>query len=113
LAAFRATVQTLGEQAAANVKRIEQQGKDNLKKVTDDYERKIPAIRAGAVAAYKLRYPNASSCTVCQNVPGKPLDDAARPQCVPDSAFIESAADDAAKVSAWQAWCILNQCPVQ
>lgn len=111
--AFRAEVKTLGEAAQAEKDRIQAAHDENLKKVTETYEKQIPAIRNGAVAAYKLRYPN-SSCSSVSGVPAsQQVDDGAVAKCVPDAAFIEAAAEDSLKLDAWQSWAILNQIPVK
>jgi len=44
LVTLQVTVKTIGEQAAANVKRIEQQGKDNKEKSDEYYLKTIAAL---------------------------------------------------------------------
>ena len=116
---------TLGTKDAglkAEDKRLddEQKAKDNLKKVQEDHEKQIPAIRSRAVANYLAAHrlpdgPGASagSGSVRQDGAGLRLDDGASKKCVLDQRLIEDAADDATKVKAWQTYCRLNNCPVK
>ena len=106
----------------AEAKRIEdeQKARDNLKKVKADHEKQIPTIRARAVANYLAAHrlpdnPGASagSGSVRQDGAGLRLDDGASKKCVLDQRLIEDAAEDAAKVEAWRAYCTLNNCPVE
>lgn len=113
LSALTASVKTLGEAAQARVEQEKKQSAENLKKVTDDHEKLIPAIRDGAIAAYRLRHPDARRSPMSANAVGKPVANDPIGECLPDTALIENAAEDASKLSAWQEWCVLNQCPIQ
>ena len=120
LTELTASVRVLGEAAEKRVAQAKKEGDDNLKKVKADHEKQIPAVRAGAVAAYRARFPARvvrDSVTAVSAVPDNPasvrMDDAPGAQCVPDESFIADAAEDAAKVEAWRSWCILNRCPVE
>lgn len=91
----------------------------NLEKVRNDHERNIQAVRDSAVAKYlasrRVRNHAAGSGggPVRADGQGLRVDDGTQPQCVPDKELIENAAEDAEKLSAWQDWCHLNNCPVQ
>ena len=100
--------------------RIDAEHQANLKEVTAHYENLIPAVRDGAVAAYRLRHPivHSSASPLPKTGPSQQVDDGAGKECVaatgePDPQFIADAAVDAAKVEAWRSWCALNQCPVE
>ena len=111
--AFRTEIKLLGDQAQAEKTRIEAQYEANLKKVQASYENQIPAIRSGAVANYKLRYPNTSFSCLSDAPAGQQVANGASQECLPDPAFIANAADDAAKVEAWRSWAALNNVPVE
>jgi hypothetical protein len=118
LAALTASVEVLGKAAEANVARVKKEGEQNLTAVKESHEKLVPTIRAGAVAAYvaahpaRVRYVAASGGSVPGTGAGKPLDDDAQSQCVPDTTLIESAAEDASKIAAWIDYCTRNRCPV-
>lgn len=117
--AFVAQVALEGEQAeAANAKK-DAEHKQNLKKIKEENESQIPRVRADAVANYLasvgLRQRSAANPgggAVPGNGAGIRLDDDAKRQCLPDEAFIRDAAEDAAKLEAWQRYCRMNRCPV-
>lgn len=109
-----------GLKAEAKKQEDEQKAKDNLKKVKADHEKQIPTIRARAVANYLAahRMPDdagesAGGGPVREDGAGIRLDDGAGKECVLDEAFIANAAEDAAKVEAWRAYCTMNNCPVE
>ena len=117
---YKASVVAIGEAAKREVEKKEQEGKENLAKVRGEYENKIETIRSNAVANYAARRPAtrpasvreqpASGSSVSGSGSGLRLDDGTGKECVaaPDAAFIEDAADDAAKLSAWQEYARLN-----
>ena len=109
-----------GLKAEAKKQEDEQKAKDNLKKVQADHEKQIPTIRARAVANYLAAHrlpdsPGASagSGSVRQDGAGIRMDAGTSKECLDDQGFIEDAAEDAAKVEAWRAYCTLNNCPVE
>ena len=107
-----------GLKAEAKKQEDEQKARDNLKKVQADHEKQLPTIRARAVANYLARVrndasTNSGSGSVRQDGTGIRLDDGASKKCVLDQRLIEDAAEDAAKVEAWRAYCTLNNCPVE
>lgn len=117
---FTIDTKDAGLKAEAKKQEDEQKAKDNLKKVQADHEKQIPTIRARAVANYLAAHrlpddPGASagSGSVRQDGAGIRLDDGASKKCVLDQRLIEDAAEDAAKVEAWRAYCTLNNCPVE
>lgn len=112
---FRTSVKTLGEQAEKEQVAKKKAGEDNLTNLKATYEAKLPQIRAGAVAAYlgRVRNADSSGSPVRPDGAGIKLDDGTGKECRPDTALIEDAADDAAKVEAWRAYCTLNNCPIE
>ena len=107
-----------GLKAEAKKQEDEQKARDNLKKVKADHEKQIPTIRARAVANYLARVRNDASANsgggaVQGNGAGIRLDDGTGKECLAGQGFIEDAAEDAAKVEAWRAYCTLNNCPVE
>ena len=110
--AYRAEVTAIGKAQEAQIEKERQQAEENLKQGRQDYENKIPVIRRDAVASYRMRYPQSSRCEMPGNAAGQQVDDGTAAKCVADE-FIADAADDAAKVTAWQDWCKRNNCPVE
>ena len=109
-----------GLKAEAKRLRDEADQLKNLKKVQADHEKQIPTIRARAVANYLAAHrlpddPGASagSGSVRQDGAGIRMDAGTSKECLDDQGFIEDAAEDAAKVEAWRAYCTLNNCPVE
>ena len=109
-----------GLKAEAKKQEDEQKARDNLKKVQADHEKQIPTIRARAVANYLAAHrlpgdPGASAGSgyVRQDGAGIRMDDGAGKEFLADQGFIEDAAEDAAKVESWRAYCTLNNCPVE
>ena len=109
-----------GLKAEAKRLRDEADQLKNLKKVQADHEKQIPTIRARAVANYLAAHrlpddPGSStgSGSVRQDGAGIRMDAGTSKECLDDQGFIEDAAEDAAKVEAWRAYCTLNNCPVE
>lgn len=118
LAGFKATVEQAGKAAATANKLVETQHEDNLVQVRKDYEDKVPEIRSNAVANYVAAHPAVVRYrTVVRTVPAdgasQPVDDDPVAECLPDEPFIENAAEDAAKLGAFQQYCKLNHCPIK
>lgn len=105
-------VTAVAKQAIADKERIESERDENLKKVKE-HETNLPAVRAGAVAAYLRMHPSASCSAMPGITQGKQANDGAGKECVPDAAFVEDAADDADKIASWQEWAIRNHIPVE
>ena len=108
-----------GLKAEAKRLRDEADQLKNLKKVQADHEKQIPTIRARAVANYLAAHSmpddsgtSTGSGSVRGDGAGIRLDDDAKRQCLPDEAFIRDAAEDAAKLEAWQRYCRMNRCPI-
>ena len=117
---FTIDTKDAGLKAEAKKQEDEQKAKDNLKKVQADHEKQIPTIRARAVANYLAAHrlpddPGSStgSGSVRQDGAGIRMDAGTSKECLDDQGFIEDAAEDAAKVEAWRAYCTLNNCPVE
>ena len=109
---YRAKVEAIAEAQQAQIEKDKQQAEQNLRQVRKDYEEKLPAIRDAAVRAYRLRYPNTCSGAVPGNAASVQVDDGAKQEPVADE-FIQSCAEDAAKVTAFQDYCKRNNCPVE
>ena len=121
--AFVAGVKLEGEQAEAANARKDAEHKQNLETIKEEYESQIPRIRHEAVDNYlsgrasavvrQRSAANPGSGAMPGNGAGIKLDDGEKRQCVFDEAFIQDAAEDAAKLDAWQQYCTLNHCPVK
>ena len=109
--AFRAEVKTLGEAAEREKIAIETERKANLEKVKE-YEKNLPAVRNAAIAAYRLRYPNASCSTLPVTAASLKMDDGTGQKSMDDS-FTADCGDDAAKLEAWRTWGRLNSIPIE
>ena len=109
--AFRAEVKILGEVAELEKIDIETERKANLEKVKE-YERNLPSIRSAAVAAYRLRYANASCSALPVSSASLKVDDGTGKKSMDDS-FIADCGDDAAKLEAWREWGRLNSIPIE
>ena len=109
---YRAKVAAIAEAQQAQIEKDKQQAEENLKQVRKDYEDRIPDIRDAAVRAYRLRYPNAGRCPMPGTSTSVQVDDGAKQEPVADE-FIQSCAEDAAKVTAFQDYCKRNNCPVE
>ena len=110
--AFRAEVTAIAEAQQAQVEKDKQQAEENLRQVRKNYEDRIPDIRDAAVRAYRLRYPNTCGSPVPGTSTSVQVDDGAKQELVVDE-FIQSCAEDAAKVTAFQDYCKRNNCPVE
>lgn len=112
--AYRAEVTAIGKAQEAQIKKEKEQAEYNLKQVRKDYEDRVPDIRRDAVAAYRLRNPQPRSCTMPGDGTSQPVDDGAVKELLaPDPEFIRNAAEDAAKLSAFQDYCKRNNCPIE
>ena len=109
---YRAKVEAIAEAQQAQIEKDKQQAEENLRQVRKDYEDRIPDIRDAAVRAYRLRYSNTCSGAVPGNAASVQVDDGAKQEPVADE-FIQSCAEDAAKVTAFQDYCKRNNCPVE
>ena len=109
---YRAKVAAIAEAQQAQIEKDKQQAEQNLRQVRKDYEDRIPDIRDAAVRAYRLRYPNTCSGAVPGTSTSVQVDDGAKQEPVADE-FIQSCAEDAAKVTAFQDYCKRNNCPVE
>lgn len=105
--AYRAVVEALGKKAAEDKIKTEELYKQTLEKVKQ-HEKDIPAIRSAAVAAYKLRFPDAGRCSLPGASFGVQPHDGTRQESMASDQFIQDCGDDADKVEAWRAWAILN-----
>lgn len=105
-------VTAVAKQAISDKERIESERNENLEKVKE-HETNLPAVRAGAVAAYLRMHPSAGRRAMPGITQGKQADDGAGKECVPDAAFVEDAADDADKIAQWQEWAIRNKIPME
>ena len=105
---YRAEVKTLGEHAQREKARLEKDHNQLVKELTDAWPKNLDAARANAVAAYaaRLRNPDPGSGGLSRaparaeapDVPGEERMAACPP------GFIEDAAEDALRITEWQAW---------
>lgn len=113
---YGAGVEALGKQAVVDKAKVEADHEQNLKDVKNEFEKNLPDVRAGAVAAYLAahRVPDVAGRGAMPGIASRqPSNDGAGKECVPDEAFIADAADDAAKVAEWQEWARLNRFEVR
>ena len=110
---YRAKVEAIAEAQQAQIEKDKQQAEQNLRQVRKDYEDRIPDIRDAAVRNYRLRYPNTCSGALPGNAASVQVDDGASKKCVADEQFILDAAEDAAKLGAFQDYCKRNNCPIK
>lgn len=110
-ALFRAQVAVLGEQAKAEKKRIETEHAKVTKEIGDAWAKNLDAVRNNAVARYRMRdNPGRGFMPGLTLRPQEP--DGACKEQVADG-FIADAAEDAAKVGAWQDWARSLNLPVK
>ena len=116
---FVAGVERKGRDAEAEKARKDAEHKQTLAQIKETHESQIPRVRADAVANYRasigLRQRSATnpgSGELRGNGAGVRLDDGAQRQCVLDETLIQNAAEDAAKLGAWQQYCRMSRCPV-
>ena len=115
--AYRSETEALGRAAFDRARETKKLHEQTLINVRKNYEARVPKIRNDAVAAYRASIrvrvqAKPSSSRVPAAPVSVPVDDGAQQQCVLDEGFIRDAAEDAAKVGAWQQWCYENHCPV-
>ena len=120
---FVAAVEREGREAEAANQKTKDEHKQNLETIKEEHESQIPRIRNEAVANYLSGRPtaivrqrsaaNPGGGSMPGNGAGIKLDDGEKRQCLPDEAFIQDAAEDAAKLGAWHQYCTLNRCPVK
>ena len=114
-AMFKAQVEVLGKQAKAEKKRIETEHAKVTKEIGDAWAKNLDSVRNNAVARYRLRdNPGRGFMPGLTLRPQEP-DGASKERlaCDPDEAFIADAAEDAAKVTAWQDWARSLNLPVK
>ena len=116
---FQQATEAAGQKSKAEEQAKKTEHEQNLVQIRKDHEQEIKVVRDGAVAKYIAAHgvrdnsTSAGGSGVRTNSVSLKVDDGAKPQCVPDKELIENAAEDAEKLSAWQDWCHLNNCPVQ
>lgn len=114
---FRQATTEVAQKAKAAQLALEQAHQKTLEQVRSNYESNIQSVRNNAVTNYLARLRDnakrAGGSGVRTITLGLKVDDGAVQKCIPDDDFIRNAAEDASKVSAWQVWCELNQCPVE
>lgn len=114
---YRGQTEALAQAALDRAVETKKQHEQTLINVRKNYEARVPKIRNDAVAAYRASIrvrvqAKPSSSRVPAAPASLPVDVGAQQQCVLDEEFIRDAAEDAAKVGAWQQWCYDNHCPV-
>ena len=116
---FKQETTRIGQAAKDEQQELNYTHEKNLEQVRKDHEQEIKVVRDGAVAKYlaangmRNNSVRAGGSGVRTLAPGLKVDAGAAKECVPDETLIRDAADDAEKLSAWQDWCHLNNCPVQ
>ena len=110
-AMFKAQVELLGKQAEAEKKRIETEHAKVTKEIGDAWAKNLDSVRNNAVARYRMRdNPGRGFMPGLTLRPQEP--DGACKEQVADG-FIADAAEDAAKVGAWQDWARSLNLPVK
>jgi hypothetical protein len=110
-AAYRAAVEAQGEQAQKEQDALRAANDEAIRQIRSDYEKQIDAVRDNAVAAYRVRKSNTGSRGVRKTQRDK-VDDGTEPEPI-FAATLRNCAEDALKLSAWQAWCRKIKCPVE
>lgn len=114
-ALFRAQVEVLGEQAKAEKKRIETEHAKVTKEIGDAWAKNLDSVRNNAVARYRMRDNPGRGFMPGLTIRPQEPDGASKERlaCDTDEAFIADAAEDAAKVGAWQDWARSLNLPVK
>ena len=111
--AYVAQAKQAAESAKGEQERIEAQRNEALKEIKR-HEANLPAVVDNAIAAYRLRYPvKPCNCGVRTDAASKPVDDGASAQCMVADELIKDAAEDALKLTAFQEYCLRNNCPIK
>jgi hypothetical protein len=108
---FVATTKVLGEAASKEKAATEKAHAKTTQEIRDEIPKKIAAARTNAVAAYRLRYPDAGSgnvscpadCPGGTDATGEERVAAEWDSSAPP-AFIEDSAHDAVTIDLWQTW---------
>lgn len=111
---FRIKIEVEARVAAAEAARIGALHEKTLKETKDDWNKRLPQVRSGAVAAYIAAHPervlpptDTGAVPGAGNGPGIP--DGTGKECVPDTVLIQDCADDALKIFEWQTWARKNE----
>lgn len=117
-AEFKLHIEIEARKAEEKAREINALHEKTLKEVKNDYEKKLPSVRAGAVAAYRATHPGwmlppAGSSQVPGDAGSAEGSNGAGEECVLDEPFISDAAEDALKINAWQEWARKNNLQVR
>ena len=121
---YKAAVQQYREDSVKAARAREDEHRNNLDAVKEDYEKRLSEINAVALRNYRrMRDDTATRERISLSLApaGVEVDAGAAAQCVAaaqpaggiDDAIIEGCAEDAMKVSAWQDWAKRNQLPTE
>lgn len=110
-------VQTESEAKAAKayVKETHALHTKTLKETNNDWRKRLPEVRSGAVAAYLAahRVPQGGNNPGDPAAHGPQVPDGAGQECLPDRKLIEDAAEDALKIAEFQDFVRKNKLPVE
>ena len=116
LITFTAQVEAAGLAQQAKNAETKARYEDNLITIRSEHEAHVNEIRDSAVAAYRAHFAGVRTYPGRRGVPSAPaslkVDDDPKQELVLDPAFLEDAAEDAAKLAAFQDYCRYNGCPV-
>lgn len=106
---FRAQVEVLGQAAEREKKRIETEHNQITKEMSDAWAQNLNAYRADAYRIYTQRLRDNAGRGFMPGITLRPQapDGTGKERlaaCAPDEAFIQDAAEDAARIGEWQSW---------
>lgn len=113
------STRVLGEAAAADAKRVNELHQQVLKETQNDFNKQLPQVRSGAVAAYRAAHPDRlhgpypGQGGLPGSAGGVEENDGTGQKCLLDASFITDAAEDALKIDWWQQWARKNNLPVR
>lgn len=104
-AEFKGAITVLGQEAEKEAKRINDLHAKTLKETNDDWKKRLPDIREGAIDSYMRRFPRGLLGNTCEsNVPGSNQATESVPGAVGErmaageEPFVKACAVDAAKL---------------
>lgn len=101
---FKAQVEVMGKQAEVKKKETEAKQNQILKETGDAWAKNLDAVRNNSVNRYRMRGGSSGGAMPGLAIRTEKLDGTGKEQLACEPGFIADAAEDAAKVAAWQEW---------